>query len=73
MIHSDAMTANECLDFYRAGERVRHIETHGFGDIVKRASAGQYDVRFTDRHRVAYIRRCDVSNLALAGHLRPLP
>jgi hypothetical protein len=65
MIHSDAMTANECLDFYRAGERVRHRE-HGLGRIIKRMSARTFDVWF-ERVGPKY---CALGEIALAGHSR---
>ena len=68
MIYSgEAMAASERRDAYAAGERVRHRQ-HGYGDIVRRLSPVRFDVRFECGTRFV-----ELAEIALAGHLRPLP
>ena len=67
ILWGEAMAASERRDAYAAGERVRHRQ-HGYGDIVRRLSPVRFDVRFECGTRFV-----ELAEIALAGHLRPLP
>ena len=56
-------------DYYIPGARVRHIASGDYGDITKRVSAGKFDVAWHTPAGAEYVTRCDMSDIALAGHL----